>query len=119
MIFLYFALAAMTIAFDTLYGLCDIDDDKKLGINSTPIWWGSNTLKIVACFQSIAIFLLLIVGWQAGLKFIWFLGVFFLIGFYLHQHHLANQKKYFLAFKNNHWASFYLLMLSVLCFLII
>ena len=119
MIFLYFAIAAMTIAFDTLYGLCDIDDDKKLGINSTPIWWGSNTLKIVACFQSMAIFLLLIVGWQAALKFVWYLGVIFLIGFYLHQHHLANQKKFFIAFKNNHWASFYLLMLSVLCFLII
>ena len=63
MIFLYLAISAMTIAFDTLYGMCDKDDDKKLGINSTPLWWGSNTLVIVAIFQSLSIFLLLMVGW--------------------------------------------------------
>ena len=33
MIFLYFAIAAMTISFDTLYGMCDKDDDKKLGVS--------------------------------------------------------------------------------------
>ena len=39
MIFLYLAIAAKTIAFDSFYGLCDMEDDKKLGINSTPLWW--------------------------------------------------------------------------------
>ena len=119
MILLYLAIAAMTIAFDTLYGLSDKDDDKKLGINSTPLWWGSNTLKIVAIFQFLAICLLLMVGWQAELKFVWFIGTIFLCGFYFYQHHLANQKKYLIAFKNNHFASLYLLILSVFCFLII
>ena len=119
MILLYLAIAAMTIAFDTLYGLSDKDDDKKLGINSTPLWWGSNTLKIVAIFQFLAICLLLMVGWQAELKLIWFIGTMFLCGFYFYQHRLAKQKKYLIAFKNNHFASLYLLILSVFCFLII
>ena len=116
MIFLYLAISAMTIAFDTLYGMCDKDDDKKLGINSTPLWWGSNTLVIVAIFQSLSICLLLMVGWQAELEFIWLIGTIFLSGFYFYQHQLAKQKKYLLAFKNNHFASLYLLMLSVFCF---
>ena len=72
MIFLYFAIAAKTIAFDSFYGLCDIDDDKKLGINSTPLWWGSKTLLIIAILQFIVITLLIIVGLKAGLSFAWY-----------------------------------------------
>ena len=119
MIFLYLAIAAKTIAFDSFYGLCDIDDDKKLGINSTPLWWGSKTLLIIAILQFTVIGLLLIVGSKAGLSFAWYIGIILLSGFYFYQHKLASQKNFLLAFKNNHWASLYLLMLSGFCFLII
>ena len=119
MIFLYFAIAAKTIAFDSFYGLCDIDDDKKLGINSTPLWWGSKTLMIIAILQFTVIGLLLIVGSKAGLSFAWYIGIILLSGFYFYQHKLASQKNFLLAFKNNHWAFLYLLMLSGFCFLII
>ena len=119
MIFLYFAIAAKTIAFDSFYGLCDIDDDKKLGINSTPLWWGSKTLLIIAILQFTVIGLLLIVGSKAGLSFAWYIGIILLSGFYFYQHKLASQKNFLLAFKNNHLASLYLLMLSGFCFLII
>ena len=119
MIFLYFAIASKTIAFDSFYGLCDIEDDKKLGINSTPLWWGSNTLLIIAILQFTVISLLLIVGLKAGVSFSWYIGIILLSGFYFYQHRLASQKKFLLAFKNNHWASLYLLMLSGFCFLII
>jgi len=119
MIFLYFAIAAKTIAFDSFYGLCDIDDDKKLGINSTPLWWGSKTLLIIAIIQLTVISLLFIVGLKAGLSFAWYIGIILLSGFYFYQHWLASQKNFLLAFKNNHLASLYLLMLSGFCFLII
>ena len=62
MLFLYFAIAAKTIAFDTYYGLCDLEDDKKLGINSTPLWWGTKTLLIIAILQIVVINLLFVVG---------------------------------------------------------
>ena len=119
MIFLYFAIAAKTIAFDSFYGLCDIEDDKKLGIHSTPLWWGSKTLLVIAILQFTVISLFLIVGLKAELSFAWYIGIILLSGFYFYQHRLASQKKFLLAFKNNHWASFYLLILSVFCFLII
>jgi 4-hydroxybenzoate polyprenyltransferase len=119
MVFLYLAIAAKTIAFDSFYGLCDIEDDKKLGINSTPLWWGSKTLLIIATLQFAVISLFLIVGFKAELSSAWYIGIILLSGFYFYQHQLASQKDFLLAFKNNHWASLYLLFLSVFCFLII
>ena len=116
MIPLYFSLAAMTVAFDSFYGLCDLEDDQKIGINSTPIWWGSKTLFLITIFQCLAIALLVIVGWTAELNFLWFAGIFFFTGFYFYQHHLASKKEFFLAFKNNHWASLYLLVLSLISY---
>ena len=119
MIPLYFSLSAMTVAFDSFYGLCDLEDDKKIGINSTPIWWGSKTLFLITIFQCLAIALLVIVGWKAKLNFLWFAGIFFFTGFYFYQYHLASKKEFFLAFKNNHWASLYLLVLSLICYSLI
>jgi len=119
MIFLYFAIAAKTIAFDSFYGLCDVEDDKKLGIHSTPLWWGSKTLLVIAILQFAVISLFLVVGLKAELSFTWYIGIILLSGFYFYQHQLASQKNFLLAFKNNHWASLYLLILSVFCFLII
>jgi 4-hydroxybenzoate polyprenyltransferase len=119
MIFLYLAIAAKTIAFDSFYGLCDIEDDKKLGINSTPLWWGSKTLLIIAILQFTVISLFLMMGLKAELSFAWYIGILLLIGFYFYQHQLAAQKNFLLAFKNNHWAYLYLLILSEFCFLII
>ena len=119
MLFLYFAIAAKTIAFDTYYGLCDLEDDKKLGINSTPLWWGTKTLLIIAILQIVVINLLFVVGYKAELSSAWFIGIILLSGFYFYQYNLALQKKFLMAFKNNHWASLYLLALSVLCFVII
>ena len=119
MLFLYFAIAAKTIAFDTYYGLCDLEDDKKLGINSTPLWWGTKTLLIIAILQIVVINLLFVVGYKAELSSAWFIGIILLSGFYFYQYSLASQKKFLMAFKNNHWASLYLLALSVLCFVII
>ena len=119
MLFLYFAIAAKTIAFDTYYGLCDLEDDKKLGINSTPLWWGTKTLLIIAILQIVVINLLFVVGYKAELSSAWFIGIILLSSFYFYQYNLALQKKFLMAFKNNHWASLYLLALSVLCFVII
>ena len=92
-----------------------MEDDKKLGINSTPLWWGSKTLLIIAILQFAVISFLLIVGLKAELSSAWYIGIILLSGFYFYQHQLASQKNFLLAFKNNHWASLYLLTpLSIL-----
>ena len=42
-IILYVGLVAWIVSFDSIYALEDIEDDAKIGINSTPILWGKKT----------------------------------------------------------------------------
>ena len=45
-IILYLGVIAWIISFDTYYALEDIEDDKKIGINSTAILWGDKAIMI-------------------------------------------------------------------------
>ena len=114
--YLFFAIACQTIAFDSFYGLCDEKDDRNLRINSTPIWWGKKTLKIIGCLQFVSILLLAKIGFIDELEFIWFLTLIVLGVFFLYQQKLASQRKYLEAFKNNHWAHLLILLTAVLCY---
>lgn len=114
--YLFFAIACQTIAFDSFYGLCDEKDDRNLRINSTPIWWGKKTLKIIGCLQFVSILLLAKIGLLDELEFIWFISLIMLGVFFLYQQKLASQKKYLEAFKNNHWAHLLILLTAVLCY---
>ena len=114
--YLFFAIACLTIAFDSFYGLCDEKDDRNLRINSTPIWWGKKTLKIIGCLQVVSILLLAKIGFIDELEFIWFISLIVLGVFFLYQQKLASQRKYLEAFKNNHWAHLLILLTAFLCY---
>ena len=114
--YLFFAIACQTIAFDSFYGLCDEKDDRHLNINSTPLWWGNKTLKIIACFQLCSICLLAIVGLIDKLNISWFFGLILLGGLFAYQQKLAVEQKYLAAFKNNHWSALLVLVTSILCY---
>ena len=114
--YLFFAIACQTIAFDSFYGLCDEKDDRNLRINSTPIWWGKKTLKIIGCLQFVSILLLAKIGFIDELEFIWFISLIVLGVFFLYQQKLASQRKYLEAFKSNHWAHLLILLTAVLCY---
>ena len=114
--YLFFAIACQTIAFDSFYGLCDEKDDRNLRINSTPIWWGKKTLKIIGCLQVVSILLLAKIGFIDELEFIWFVTLIVLGVFFLYQQKLASQRKYLEAFKNNHWAHLLILLTALLCY---
>ena len=60
---LYFGVIAWVISFDTFYALEDIDDDKKIGIYSTPILWGRNTIFIARILQYLFYISLAIIGY--------------------------------------------------------
>ena len=45
-IILYLGVIAWIVSFDTYYALEDIEDDKKIGINSTAILWGDKAIMI-------------------------------------------------------------------------
>ena len=52
-IILYIGLIAWIVSFDSIYALEDIDDDIKIGINSSPILWGKETISIAYILQFI------------------------------------------------------------------
>ena len=82
---LFYCKLFWAIAYDTVYALSDIEDDKRIGLKSSAITLGSNVGLGIYIFQSI--FLLLMIAPVAVMKtgivygFFWFLAVVLLLSF--------------------------------------
>jgi len=113
-ILLYIANAAWIISYDTFYAMGDTEDDIKIGINSTPLWWKDNTIFLIKIFQLIFISTLLILGLLESFSFIWFVGVISLLLFFYYQHVLAKKEKFLEAFKNNNYVGLSLLLILLI-----
>ncbi len=113
-ILLYIANAAWIISYDTFYAMGDAEDDIKIGINSTPLWWKDNTIFLIKIFQLIFISTLLILGLLESFSFLWFVGVISLLLFFYYQHVLAKQEKFLEAFKNNNYVGLSLLLILLI-----
>ena len=98
---LYTAFFFWVVAYDTYYGLADINDDKKIGVNSTAIAWGHWTKIVVIILQTIFLLLLIAYGTLMGFTNIWFVGLAGIIIFFLYQALLARKNLFIKAFKNN------------------
>ena len=64
---LWGATVAWTLGFDTGYALSDREDDLKVGINSSAIFFGKYTPEAIACFYSITAILMAYLGVQLTL----------------------------------------------------
>ena len=62
------------MGFDTGYALSDREDDLKVGINSSAIFFGKYTPEAIAVFYGITVALLAYLGWSLSLgsAFCWF-----------------------------------------------
>ncbi len=59
------------IAYDTEYAMVDRDDDLKIGIKTSAITFGSyDVFAVMLCYLA-SLFLTFLMGWQAGLR-VWF-----------------------------------------------
>ncbi|HRD68568.1 MAG TPA: 4-hydroxybenzoate octaprenyltransferase [Legionella sp.] len=71
------------IAYDTMYAMVDKEDDLKIGVQSTAIWFGSADFAVISALLIMlhALWLLFGVseGGHAGFYFIWFLAGWILI----------------------------------------
>ena len=97
----FFSIFCWVVAYDTYYGLCDIDDDRKLGINSTPIWWKTRTQNLIFMFQFLFIASLYFLGNFYDLSNYWIIALLVISLFFVYQSHLAKNNEYLSAFKNN------------------
>ena len=100
---LFLGAVLWIISFDTIYALEDEDDDRIIGINSTPILWEDKTIiisKILHLLFYASLFLIFYVN-QFSLLFLAIL--FILLCIYFYQYSLVNEGEYLKAFKTNHW----------------
>ena len=100
---LFLGAVLWIISFDTIYALEDEDDDRIIGINSTPILWEDKTIiisKILHLLFYASLFLIFYVN-QFSLLFLAIL--FILLCIYFYQYSLVNEGEYIKAFKTNHW----------------
>ena len=101
LLILYIALIIWVISFDTLYAMEDLEDDKKIGIYSTPILWGDNTILISRSLHCIFYVLLGIIAIVNNFSMYFVFTMLILIYFHYEQVRFIDKKKYLDAFKNN------------------
>ena len=99
-LFLYFGCVFWIIAYDTYYALCDLDDDRKLNLNSAAIFFGDDTRKAVIVFSSLFVFSILILAYK-NVSSIIALGVLFLLYQIYFQNQLSKTNNNLEAFKAN------------------
>ena len=73
--FLFVANASWTVAYDTMYGMVDKEDDLKIGIKSTAILFGQYDKVIIGLLQLTTISLLVVVGFIEHLNFFYYLSL--------------------------------------------
>ena len=100
---LFIGTVLWIISFDTIYALEDIEDDKLIGINSTPILWDDKAIIISKILHLLFYFSLSLIFYinQFSLLFLVILLLLFCIYFY--QNSLVNKGEYLKAFKVNNW----------------
>jgi 4-hydroxybenzoate polyprenyltransferase len=94
------------VAYDTEYAMVDRDDDLKIGIKTSAITFGRyDVLAVMLCYAC-AFLIVLLVGWQYGLR-AWFIGgMLIAAGCGLYHYFLIRDRdrmRCFAAFRHNNW----------------
>lgn len=103
---LFVAAVLWTTAYDTMYAMCDRDDDLKIGVKSSAILFARHDRLIIGILQLLTLLLLGIVGVLNGLDDWYWLGLLVAAGFALYQQWLIRDREplpSLQAFLNNHW----------------
>jgi 4-hydroxybenzoate polyprenyltransferase len=93
-------------AYDTLYAMVDREDDLALGIKSTAILFGDSDRQIIGLIQVMVLLCLLMIGRQAEMGGIYYLGVLLAGVLVVYQQYLIRfrtREGCFQAFLNNNW----------------
>ena len=94
------------IAYDTEYAMVDRDDDIKLGIHSSALFFGKfDVAAVMGCYAA-ALALLAYAGQALELGLFYFLGLFFaaaVAGYHYTLIHARQRERCFKAFLHNNW----------------
>lgn len=100
---LFLGAVLWIISFDTIYALEDEDDDRIIGINSTPILWGDKAIFISKIFHILFYFSLLLIFFINQFSLFFLAILLIMLGIYFYQTNLIHQQKYLEAFKVNNF----------------
>lgn len=103
---LFLANIIWTTVYDTFYAMADRDDDLLAGIKSTAVLFGDDDLKIQAVLQISYILVMVLIGKQLQMSWVYYLAVVAAGGFFVYQQYLSRHrdaKACLRAFLNNNW----------------
>lgn len=117
---LFIANITWTIAYDTMYGMVDKEDDLKIGIKSTAILFGKNDKLIIGLLQLATLLLLMTVGILEQLTWLYYAGLA-IAGFLFSQQQLRikdrDKSACFKAFLDNNYVGFVIFIGFILAYL--
>lgn len=90
--------------YDTQYAMVDRDDDLKIGVKSTAIFFGTRDRQIIGALQIAMLVLLIVIGLLSGRGGIYYLGLLIAAWLALYQQYLIREREpqsCFQAFLNN------------------
>lgn len=111
---LWTAVIAWTMGFDTIYAMSDREDDLKVGVNSSALFFGRYVTFAIAIFLAIALGCLVWLGWEIQLGYTHYLACLTAGVTWIWQCNRLNQTEiprelYQKAFGQNVWIGFIIL----------
>lgn len=103
---LFVATVLWATAYDTMYGMVDREEDRKIGVKSTAILFGEADRAIIGIIQVLALAALGLAGQAAGLGGYYYFGLLLAASLALYQQFLIRDRtpeQCFKAFLNNNW----------------
>lgn len=92
------------IAYDTYYAMVDRDDDLRIGVKSSAVFFGPHDLSATGVLQALSVLLLALAGWH--LRWPYFVGLAAAAGVAAWVQQLASKRTReaaFAAFGHSHW----------------
>jgi len=117
---LFLANITWTIAYDTMYGMVDKEDDLKIGIKSTAILFGKYDKLTIALLQVSTLILLMVVGILEQLNAYFYIALLVAGALFIQQQkHIKNRDraKCFKAFLDNNYVGFIIFVGFILAYL--
>ncbi len=113
--YLWGATIFWTLGFDTVYAMSDRDDDRRIGVNSSALFFGKYVAEAIAIFYALTVVLLGCTGKIMGLGPIFWVALAVSAGAWLWQYLRLKQSTipptfYPQMFRENVWIGFALLL---------
>ena len=103
---LYIANILWTVAYDTMYGMADREDDLKIGVKSTAILFGDADKLMVGLLQALFILTMCLIGIELEFTAIYFIGLIAACLLLAYEQVMIYHRRAincFHAFLHNHW----------------